>query len=73
MHDPCVIAFLLWPELFTTHDCHVVVETEGEATLGRSVIDWWGVLNRTANAQVIDRVDAETMFARLTASLAQLR
>jgi purine nucleosidase len=73
MHDPCVIAFLLWPELFTHRDCHVAVETDSELSMGRSVIDWWGVLKRPANAQVIDRVDAQALFERMTASLARLR
>ena len=31
MHDPCVIAYLLRPELFAGRDCHVVIETDGRA------------------------------------------
>ena len=42
MHDPCVIAYLLRPELFAGRDCHVAIETAGEHTLGRTVVDWSG-------------------------------
>lgn len=73
MHDPCVIAFLLWPELFTSRDCHVHIETEGAATMGCSVVDWWNSTRQPANAQVIDRIDAEALFQRVTAQLATLR
>ena len=69
LHDPCVIAFLLWPELFSGRDCFVDVETRGETTLGRSTVDWWGVLGRAPNTLVVDRIDADGYFARLTASL----
>ncbi|HEX2114334.1 MAG TPA: nucleoside hydrolase [Alphaproteobacteria bacterium] len=69
-HDPCVIAWLLWPELFTGRDCHVAVETCSEGTIGRSTIDWWGSTRRPANAHVIERIDADGFFERLIAALA---
>jgi purine nucleosidase len=73
LHDPCVIAYLLWPELFGGRDCHVEIETAGASTLGRSTIDWWNALGLAANAFVVDRIDADGYFERLTASLARLR
>lgn len=72
LHDPCVIAYLLWPDLFTGRDCHVTVETASEATIGRSTIDWWGSQKEAPNAHVIGHVDAIGFFERLTASLAKL-
>jgi purine nucleosidase len=72
LHDPCVIAYLLWPELFAGRDCHVAVETAGGETVGRSVIDWWGATRRPPNTHVIDRLDADALFGRLTRSLANL-
>ncbi len=71
LHDPCVIAYLLWPELFHGRDCFVSVETASETTIGRSTIDWWGSLKRPANAHVIERVDADGFFERLTSALAK--
>ena len=71
-HDPCVIAWLLWPDLFTGRDCHVAVETCSEETMGRSTIDWWGSSRRPPNAHVIERVDAAGLFDRLIPALAKL-
>ena len=73
LHDPCVIAYLLWPDLFSGRHCHVEIETVGTSTLGRSTIDWWGTLRHAPNALVVDRIDVEGYFGRLTASLSKLR
>lgn len=73
MHDPCVIAYLLWPDLFTGRDCHVHVETEGAATMGSSVIDWWNSTKNPPNATVVDVIDDAQLFERLTRQLATLR
>ena len=72
MHDPCVIAYLLQPELFAGRACHVAIETEGRHTLGRTVVDWSGRSGRAANATVIHQVDPEGFFALLTERLARL-
>jgi purine nucleosidase len=72
MHDPCVIAYLLRPDLFAGRDCHVVIETMGEHTLGRTVVDWSGRGRRTASATVIHEVDADGFFALLTERLGRL-
>ncbi len=64
MHDPCVIAWLLWPELFKGRDCHIEMETEGRLR-GRSTIDWNARMKRTPNAFVTNEVDAKTFFDRL--------
>lgn len=72
LHDPCVIAYLLWPDLFAGRDCHVTIETASEVTLGRSSIDWWEAQKQQPNAHVIDHIDADGFYERLTASLAKL-
>ena len=72
LHDPCVIAYLLWPELFAGRDCHVTVETASDATIGRSSIDWWGSQKQQPNVHVIGHVDANGFYERLTRSLAKL-
>jgi purine nucleosidase len=71
MHDPCVIAFLLWPDLFQGRDCFVEIET-GESLRGRSTIDWNNRLKKPPNALVLDRIDAATMFDRLIDTIATL-
>ena len=65
LHDPCVIAWLLKPELFRGRECNVVVETGSELTMGMTVIDWWGVTKRPRNATVMRDVDDEGFFALL--------
>jgi purine nucleosidase len=77
LHDPCAIAWLLRPELFEARSCHVAIETSSELTMGRTVVDWQGRgrLNRgaePANAQVVDRIDADGFFSLLTERLAKL-
>jgi purine nucleosidase len=72
LHDPCTIAWLLRPELFSGRACHVAIETHGEHTLGRTVIDWSGRTDLPANATVIDQIDADGFFALLTERLARL-
>jgi purine nucleosidase len=62
LHDPCVIAWLLKPELFTSRDVNVAVECESELTMGMTVIDWWKVTNRPVNATVCRSVNAEGFF-----------
>lgn len=39
LHDPCAVAALLSPELFTGEQCNVDVEVSGELTKGMTVID----------------------------------
>ncbi len=72
LHDPCVIAWLIAPELFTGRRINVEIETGSELTLGMTVADWWGVTGRAANALFIGSLDADGFFALLTARLARL-
>ncbi len=70
MHDACVIAFLLWPELFAGRDCFVEIATG--ALRGRSTIDWNGRTGRAANAHVVGSVQAHDLFERMIERLATL-
>ena len=72
LHDPCVIAFLLRPELFRGRLINVEVETGSELTRGMTVADWWGVTDRPRNARWIRDLDAEGYFALLTERIATL-
>lgn len=72
LHDPCVIAYLLRPDLFRGQTRRVEVETEGTHTSGRTVVDWWCRSPKQANALVINDVDDEGFFALLTERLARL-
>lgn len=72
MHDPCVIAWLLWPELFSGRDCFVEVETGAGPLRGRTTIDWNGRMKRPPNAHVVATVAAHDLFERLVERLATL-
>ena len=72
LHDPCVIAYLLAPQLFRGKRCRVDIETEGQYCAGRSVVDWWGRSGRPANALVLHEADANGFFNLLIDCLARL-
>jgi purine nucleosidase len=72
LHDPCVIAYLLKPELFGGRECNVTIETVSELTMGMTVVDWWGVTDRPKNAMVIREINDGGFFALLTERLARL-
>ena len=71
LHDPCVIAYLLAPELFSGSRVNVAIETHSALTFGATVVDWRGVGGRDANAHVLHTVDADGFYALLTERLAR--
>ena len=72
LHDPNVIAWLLEPELYTGRHVNVEIETASELTMGMSVVDWWGVTDRTPNCRFIRDIDDDGFFRLLTQRLATL-
>ena len=72
LHDPCVIAYLIAPELFSGRRINVEIETQSELTRGMTVADWWRVTDRPANALFLGQIDAAKFFDLLTQRLACL-
>ena len=72
LHDPCVTAYLLKPELFEGRLCNVTIETASELTVGMTVADYWHVTDRPRNATFMRNGDAEGFYALLTERLARL-
>jgi purine nucleosidase len=72
LHDPCVTAWLIQPDLFSGRHINVEIETASPLTRGMTVADWWGVTDRAPNATFIGDVDADGFFALLTERLARL-
>lgn len=72
LHDPCVTAFLLRPDLFRGRSVNVEIETSSSLTLGMSVVDYWRVTDRKANALFLREVDAAGFYDLLTERLARL-
>ena len=59
LHDPCVVAYLIEPGLFSGKDCRVEIETDSELTIGQTVVDWWGVTGAAPNVKVMSDVDRQ--------------
>lgn len=72
LHDPCTVAYLLKPDLFTGRHINVEIETCSELTRGMTVADWWRVSGRAPNATFMGDADAEGFFALLTERIARL-
>ncbi len=72
LHDPCVIAYLIQPELFSGRHINVTVETGSDLTLGMTVADWWRVTDRVPNALFMGDLDADGFFALLADRIARL-
>jgi purine nucleosidase len=72
LHDPCVIAYLLRPELFEGRHINVEIETRSELTMGATVADWWRVSGRPANATFMRSADADGFYSLLCERLAVL-
>jgi purine nucleosidase len=72
LHDPCVIAHLLRPGLFTGRRINVEVEASSPLTLGMTVADWFGVTGRRANAMWLNAANAAGFFDLLFERLARL-
>lgn len=72
LHDPCVIAYLLRPDLFAGRHVRVAIETRSELTMGRTVVDWWAITGEEPNALVINEIDADGFYALINERLARL-
>ncbi|HCI15823.1 MAG TPA: nucleoside hydrolase, partial [Candidatus Marinimicrobia bacterium] len=65
LHDPCTIAYLIKPDLFSLKEVNVEVETGGKFTRGATVVDYWDVTGRLPNVQWAHTVDANGFFELL--------
>lgn len=72
LHDPCAIAWLIRPDLFTTRPCFVEMDLGPGPSRGRTLIDRWHRLGRPHNAVVLETVDADGFFSLLTERFSRL-
>lgn len=70
LHDPCTIAWLLKPELFTCAERWVGVETQGKYTQGMTVVDYYFLTGNQPNTTVLLDVDREGFVDLLAERLA---
>ncbi|MFM2045133.1 MAG: Pyrimidine-specific ribonucleoside hydrolase [Pseudomonadota bacterium] len=71
LHDPCTIAWLIRPELFTGKAVNVEVEVSSPLTMGQTVMDRWGVTGRPKNADWMMTADADGFWDLLIERLAR--
>lgn len=72
LHDPCAVAWLIQPGLFTVRPCSVRIDLGPGPSRGRTVIDRWGRTGDPVNAAVLETIDASAFFDLLGRRLAQL-
>ncbi len=71
MHDPCVIAYLLAPTLFSGRKAWVDIEIDDPERIGQSVVTEIPDGGK-GNALVLDKIDADGFFDLLCERLARL-
>ncbi len=71
LHDPCTIAWLIRPDLFTARKVAVGVELAG-ATRGRTIIDRWGRSGAPATVTLLETMNPDAFFALLGERIAAL-
>ncbi|MBN5365774.1 nucleoside hydrolase, partial [Serratia marcescens] len=71
MHDPCTIAWLLAPQLFTGVERWVGVETKGEYTAGMTVVDYFQQTGNAANVEVLTGINREGFIDLLAERVAR--
>ncbi|HHK5633135.1 TPA: nucleoside hydrolase, partial [Serratia marcescens] len=71
MHDPCTIAWLLAPQLFTGVERWVGVETKGEYTVGMTVVDYFQQTGNAANVEVLTGINREGFIDLLAERVAR--
>jgi len=72
LHDPCAIAWLIRPDLFTARDCAVSVDLGPGPCRGRTIIDRWNRSGLPHNATVLQTLQADEFFALLSERLTRL-
>ena len=72
LHDPCVIAYLLEPDLFDGRHVSVEVETAPGPSQGMTLIDWWRVTDGKPNALVMRDIDDAGFFDLLVDRIGRL-
>jgi purine nucleosidase len=73
LHDPCTIAYLLRPDIFTFRTMRVDVETNAGLSFGRTVHDIWGLTGKSKNTLVAVGANPAEFFDLLRSCLRVLR
>lgn len=69
LHDPCTIAWLIDPTMFTTDQMNVDVETQGDLTRGETVCDYYQLTGKPVNTEVMLGIDRSRFIKLVMDSL----
>jgi len=72
LHDPCAIAWLIRPDLFTTRDCAASVDLGPGPGRGRTIIDRWHRTGAPNNITLLETLDADGFFSLLAERFTRL-
>ena len=72
IHDPCVMGYLLAPELFSTAPAAVYVELSNQNTCGQTVIHWDSLEEARNTIQVAGSIHSEAFLQMLQRKLMEL-
>ncbi len=72
LHDPCVIAWMIEPGIFSGRQINVEIETQSELTMGMSVADYWRVTDRPRNVNYIRNANSDQFYNLLIERLTRL-
>ncbi|MGB0907674.1 MAG: nucleoside hydrolase [Maricaulaceae bacterium] len=71
LHDPCTMAYILKPDLFTLKPCNIRVEAESELCRGHTAVDFWYSTDLPRNSLWAYEVDSDGFFDLLIAQLSE--
>ncbi len=69
LHDPCTMAYILKPELFTLKPCNIRIEADSELTRGHTAVDFWYATDLPRNSLWAYDVDRDGFFDLLISQL----
>uniref|UniRef100_A0A061SMB8 Purine nucleosidase n=2 Tax=Tetraselmis sp. GSL018 TaxID=582737 RepID=A0A061SMB8_9CHLO len=69
LHDPCVVAYCIAPNIFEVKKMRVDIETSSQLSAGQTVCDVWGQSGRPPNASVAVRMDVAEFWDMMVAAI----
>ncbi|MFD0897012.1 pyrimidine-specific ribonucleoside hydrolase RihA [Loigolactobacillus binensis] len=65
VHDPCTLAWLIEPSLFSSVKRNLDIETTGALTRGQTIVDYYSLTGKPVNAEILLDIQREQFVALL--------
>ena len=69
LHDPCAVAFVIAPEIFTVQHHYVSVEMNNPISYGQTIVDVWKQSGEKENVEVCVRMDTDIFWDLMITAL----